>query len=265
MISCDEGVEHVVSDSALPKSEHIQTDECTRTELSDAKVTDKRKCEVDVEQVLIHECSDESRIIRWFSTEDVRQVLESLSRYGDTPNGTSFHTLWEEAKLFWTSARIIEYLLPIIDPSITNPASGRVIEWTHTNYAACKPFLDMLGENVANAYGFELKRTRRHKFDCYCRRGSPFVYLQVFDADGEPKSKLLRTSIAQLHFFEFAVRRGTLRYIDAHLEEIRAHMSRTLSARKKEGKKRKRQKLCAQDKSSEWIATASGSETFDLI
>lgn len=223
--------------------------------------------------VLIHSCSEPklhkecsaaachvdsstgSDTIDWLVTDEVRKTLMSSCRYGDTSTGVSFATLFQQIKRYWTPSLIRKILVPVIES--TFEASGRVIEWAHTNYSCCHGMVDSIGMSVSQCYADELKRTQRRKFDTYVRVGSPFVYLRV---DG----KLLRSSVAQLHFFKWTTSRGILDTIMDKLDDIRKHMRETLSERKKQGHRSKRRKLCAAQKSGETIVSTAVERQFSL-
>lgn len=216
------------------------------------------------ELVKIHECrSNDGISIDWLVTPQVKKTFLSTTRYGDSATGASFYSLFQHAIHFWQVRNIQETLLPVIDPRITHCASGRAIEWSFTNWAVRHPFLTKHGDSVSIMYAHELKRTRRWKFDVYCRNGSPALYFHIHDGKTKPeKPVLLKTTIAQLHFFQFALEKGVLAIIYAKLPEIQEHMRTTLRSRKREGKHKKRRKLTANPDA--WIACASGSDTFNL-
>ena len=97
--------------------------------------------------------------IEWLASFEVKKTLTSKTRYGDTMSGISFNSVFECVKKFWTQERLERVLLPVIDSKFV--ASGRVIEWAHTNYCASSPITDNRGNSVGESYVDELKRCQR--------------------------------------------------------------------------------------------------------
>lgn len=109
----------------------------------------------------------------------------------------------------------------------THKVSLRLLDWLVVDYAREKNvayIYPVLNRDVIvvvhQMYSSLRDRWRRRRFDCFRRRHR--IYFELDD-------KTYSTTVAQLHFFYIAKMYGFLTYAAEHLDDIEAHMKKTLN------------------------------------
>lgn len=156
---------------------------------------------------------------------------------------------------FFTAERLKTVVVPLNDESSNTPRL-RAFDWAVTNFAKGKPQLQVLEGRIVDPnldYQNELKKHHRLCFDPF-RRGTHLFFETTSDDSGAPvsagagpqkKPEVHRTTVGQLCFIKWCIEHHVDRYVEAHLDEIRAHMSATT---KKNGPTKRRRELTSAPK-----------------
>lgn len=169
---------------------------------------------------------------------------------------------------FFTPERLRDVVVPLNDETSTTPRL-RAFDWAVTNFAKGRPQLHVVGSSIVDPnldYQNELKRHHRLLFDPFRRgthlffeasrssssdlSGKEFTAASPKAADNKAQNKATdkevhRTTVGQLCFIKWCIEHHVDRYVEAHLDEIRAHMSATT---KKTGPQKRRRELTAAPK-----------------
>jgi hypothetical protein len=109
-----------------------------------------------------------------------------------------------------------------------------------TNFSKGRPQLHIVDGSIVDPnldYQNELKKHHRLLFDPF-RRGT-HIFFEI-ETSGEASSRPHRTTVGQLCFIKWCIEHHVDRYVETHLDEIRAHMS---ASTKKEGPVKRRREL----------------------
>lgn len=144
---------------------------------------------------------------------------------------------------FFTAERLTNVVVPLNDESSKTPRL-RAFDWAVTNFAKGRPQLAVVDNTIVDPnidYQSELKKHHRLLFDPF-RRGT-HIFFELPTAGGPSGSSEMethRTTVGQLCFIKWCVDHHVDRYVEAHLDDIRAHMSTTT---KKQGHIKRRREL----------------------
>ena len=143
-------------------------------------------------------------------------------------------------KFFSADSKYIDTMLQIINRE--SDISIRVLDWFVANYCkkngTCYKIKVNGVENIFNVhseYENQLNGYSKKYFDPFCRAKK--VAYTYRNNDGS-KQITFESSIAQLNFFQWAIRYKVINYVRAHLQEIEEDMRRT-------SKQNKEKKLAA--------------------
>jgi hypothetical protein len=124
---------------------------------------------------------------------------------------------------FYNQPGRLEEVLPVLTGS--SPVSLRLIDWFVTNYSKkfniSYPITDETGTRqfmVHFHYKRELKAYSKRLFDPFCRRER--ISFQI-----RGQAPIEETTVGQLNFFRWALEKGVIRYILAHITEIERDMN----------------------------------------
>jgi hypothetical protein len=140
---------------------------------------------------------------------------------------------------FFTNERLRDIVVPLNDESSTTPRL-RAFDWAVTNFSKGRPQLHIVDGSIVDPnldYQNELKKHHRLLFDPF-RRGT-HIFFEI-ETSGEASSRPHRTTVGQLCFIKWCIEHHVDRYVETHLDEIRAHMS---ASTKKEGPVKRRREL----------------------
>jgi hypothetical protein len=109
--------------------------------------------------------------------------------------------------------------------------SLRIIDWFTTNYSKTHSVVYPLYSNgeleeerfkVYQNYRLTLKSFKKKRFDPFCRHGRTKLHVPAEWADkvGGLPDNILETTLGQLNFFQWAITRGVIDYIESHLQDI---------------------------------------------
>ena len=135
---------------------------------------------------------------------------------------------------FFTPSRLESTVVPLNDETSSAPRL-RAYDWAVTNFAKGRPLLHVVDGAIVDPnldYQNELKKHHRLLFDPF-RRGTHLF----FDVPDKPAQ---RTTVGQLCFIKWCIEHRVDRYVEAHLDEIREHMSKTT---RKHGSTKRRREL----------------------
>lgn len=147
---------------------------------------------------------------------------------------------------FFSPERLVSVVVPLNDESSKTPRL-RAFDWAVTNFSKGRPSLTIVDGSIVDPnldYQNELKKHHRLLFDPF-RRGT-HLFFETTEAEvpaGAPKTlkpTVHRTTVGQLCFIKWCIEHHVDRYVEAHLDEIRAHMSKTT---KKTGPQKRRREL----------------------
>lgn len=155
---------------------------------------------------------------------------------------------------FFTKERLRDVVVPLNDESSHTPRL-RAYDWAVTNFAKGRPQLYIVNGSIVDPnldYQNELKKHHRLLFDPF-RRGTHLFFeapeLPAGSAAGGAAGgaehsgsapETHRTTVGQLCFIKWCIEHQVDRYVETHLDEIRAHMSATT---KKHGPMKRRKEL----------------------
>jgi hypothetical protein len=153
---------------------------------------------------------------------------------------------------FFTKDRLRDVVVPLNDETSRTPRL-RAYDWAVTNFSKGRPQLYIVNGSIVDPnldYQNELKKHHRLLFDPF-RRGTHLFFETDAGAAGGaaagggggpvvPKPVVHRTTVGQLCFIKWCIEHQVDRYVEAHLDEIRAHMSATT---KKNGPMKRRKEL----------------------
>jgi hypothetical protein len=141
---------------------------------------------------------------------------------------------------FFTDERLQKVVVPLNDETSKTPRL-RAFDWAVTNFSKGRPSLTIVDGSIVDPnldYQNELKKHHRLLFDPF-RRGTHLFFESM--SETEPKKLMVhRTTVGQLCFIKWCIEHHVDRYVEAHLDEIRAHMSMTT---KKSGPQKRRREL----------------------
>lgn len=155
---------------------------------------------------------------------------------------------------FFTTERLTNVVVPLNDESSKTPRL-RAFDWAVTNFAKGRPQLAVVDNTIVDPnidYQSELKKHHRLLFDPFRRGTHIFFELPAGPAaaggsgggghagSAGPEMETHRTTVGQLCFIKWCVDHHVDRYVEAHLDDIRAHMSSTT---KKQGHVKRRREL----------------------
>lgn len=126
---------------------------------------------------------------------------------------------------FFTPERLRDVVVPLNDETSTTPRL-RAFDWAVTNFAKGRPQLSVVNGQIVDPnldYQTELKKHHRLLFDPF-RRGT-HLFFEVDDG------VVHRTTVGQLSFMKWCFEHKVDNYVEANLQEIKAHMSATTRAR----------------------------------
>jgi len=138
---------------------------------------------------------------------------------------------------FFTGERLKCIVVPLNDENSNTPRL-RAFDWAVTNFSKGRPQLQVIGGSIVDPnldYQNELKKHHRLLFDPF-RRGTHLF----FEVKHEAVAETHRTTVGQLCFIKWCIEHQVDKYVEAHLEEIRTHMSITT---KKHGSTKRRKEL----------------------
>lgn len=164
---------------------------------------------------------------------------------------------------FFTTERLQTVVVPLNDETSKTPRL-RAFDWAVTNFAKGRPQLQIVGGTIVDPnidYQSELKKHHRLLFDPF-RRGTHifFELVRPVSRPASPKSPALgpaaagagasaaaqstaaethRTTVGQLCFIKWCIEHNIDKYVEAHLDDIRSHMSN--STKKTAAVKRRRE------------------------
>lgn len=137
--------------------------------------------------------------------------------------------LEKNKKFFSTNRKYIQSMLQIIDGK--SPISIRVLDWFVANYSKKNNTFYKIKTNgrqeyfyVNNEYKNQLNGYSKQYFDPFCRRRK--IIYSYKNEDGK-KDINFKSSIGQLHFFQWAIRNKVIKYVERHLKEIEQDMKET--------------------------------------
>jgi hypothetical protein len=139
---------------------------------------------------------------------------------------------------FFTPERLHTVVVPLNDETSTTPRL-RAFDWAVTNFYKGRPQLHIVDNAIIDPnldYQNELKKHHRLLFDPF-RRGT-HIFFETSNADGSKTTQ--RTTVGQLSFIKWCIEHHVDRYVEYHLDEIRAHMS---ASTKKVGPTKRRREL----------------------
>ena len=139
---------------------------------------------------------------------------------------------------FFTPERLKTVVVPLNDETSRTPRL-RAFDWAVTNFSKGNPHLTVIDGAIVDPnldYQNELKKHHRLLFDPF-RRGT-HIFFEVPDDAGAPV--VHRTTVGQLCFIRWCIEHRVDRYVETHLDEIRAHMSANT---KKNGVTKRRKEL----------------------
>lgn len=137
---------------------------------------------------------------------------------------------------FFTADKLRDVVVPLNDESSSTPRL-RAFDWAVTNFAKGRPQLHIVGDTIVDPnldYQNELKKHHRLLFDPF-RRGTHLFFEVIREGEAETH----RTTVGQLCFIKWCMEHGVDRYVEAHLKDIRLHMS--ASTKKTNHDKRRRE------------------------
>jgi hypothetical protein len=138
---------------------------------------------------------------------------------------------------FFTEERLRTVVVPLNDETSATPRL-RAFDWAVTNFSKGRPQLHIVGDTIVDPnldYQNELRKHHRLLFDPF-RRGTHIFFETT---RGTEKPEVHRTTVGQLCFIKWCIEHHVDRYVEAHLADIRAHMSST--TKKPGGPKRRRE------------------------
>lgn len=133
----------------------------------------------------------------------------------------------QSANLFFKKNKYLNMLLEIVNPQNNHRISLRALEWFVTNY--CKKngtyYLVKQHGNVSiftvyTDYKAKLKAFKKEYFDPFCRG----VNIHFNYSLPEKGKFSLLTSIAQLNFFQWAIKYKIIEYVHKHINDIEKDM-----------------------------------------
>ena len=142
---------------------------------------------------------------------------------------------------FFTDERLQKVVVPLNDETSKTPRL-RAFDWAVTNFSKGRPSLTIVDGSIVDPnldYQNELKKHHRLLFDPF-RRGTHLFFETFEDLEGLKKATVHRTTVGQLCFIKWCIEHHVDRYVEEHLDEIRAHMSITT---KKSGPQKRRREL----------------------
>lgn len=154
---------------------------------------------------------------------------------------TKDEIMMESLMNFFQYSHNFEILKEFLPKNNKNKISRRIVNWFVTNYAKqyntayiiekpnSKPYIfEVYYEYVAAMNGYN-----KYYFDPFCRKGKDS---KVFDLESDDGIQLT-TTIAQLNFFRWAIRKGVIEYVRLYSDEIYDDMTRRTNT--KDGRKKK--------------------------
>jgi hypothetical protein len=174
----------------------------------------------------------------WFEKSSTSYVNGEKVHHGITRRE---HQLLKEIVKsgFFTQERLQTVVVPLNDETSSTPRL-RAFDWAVTNFAKGRPQMHVVNNSIIDLnldYQNELKKHHRLLFDPF-RRGTHLFY-ETTDATGATETH--RTTVGQLCFIKWCIEHHVDRYVEAHLDEIRAHMS--ASTKKAGGPVKRRREL----------------------
>jgi len=139
---------------------------------------------------------------------------------------------------FFHETRLRDVVVPLNDETSSTPRL-RAFDWAVTNFSKGRPQLHIVDGSIVDPnldYQNELKKHHRLLFDPF-RRGT-HIFFETKTGAGEPV--VHRTTVGQLCFIKWCIEHHVDRYVEEHLEDIRAHMS---ASTKKVGAVKRRREL----------------------
>ncbi len=141
---------------------------------------------------------------------------------------------------FFTTERLQTVVVPLNDETSKTPRL-RAFDWAVTNFAKGRPQLQIVGGSIVDPnidYQSELKKHHRLLFDPF-RRGTHIFFELSGGGVGSSAAETHRTTVGQLCFIKWCIEHNIDKYVETHLEDIRAHMSN--STKKTTAVKRRRE------------------------